>query len=84
MWTLTVWASAAQQVKMIRVRSQPPPLTGVANPVISMLRPLIASSLSCWTRVVKSVRVIGSGEVAGSAANPFCFLTASVPAWEAV
>jgi hypothetical protein len=84
MCTLTVWASAAQQVKMMRVRSQPPPRTGVAKPVISTLRPLMASSLSCWTRVVKSVRVIGRGEVAGSAANRFCCLTASLPAWEAV
>ena len=84
MWTLTVWASAAQQVKMMRVRSQPPLRTGVAKPVISTLRPLMASSLSCWTRVVKSVRVIGRGEVAGSADNPFCCLTDSLPAWEAV
>lgn len=45
-WTLTDWESAAQQVKMIRVRNQPPPYpAGVTKPVSRTVRPLIEGEL---------------------------------------
>ncbi len=70
--TFTDWASAAQQEMMMRVRSHSPVATGVTRPVISTVRPSTARVRSWRTRRVKSVRVSGSGEVAGSASKWSC------------